>query len=370
MKYISKPEQATHAKLTIAAAVRKELSNTGNDLSLSTISPTNSRKQMLSKVYNRLDSHREVGLPEAISHLYGFPDHYTSATFVNINTKTLLYHVHHCHNQHVGSMEMRVDDRSIDNDGTDNIANKASASEIFDIQILHTQHGYRLLSPFDDYIYRGEHLSDMCLYDYFSLFYKEKSNKGIQFDHEHPQANTHSQILRKSSQQVPNLLGRILFLRPDSKDEQMKEDYYCLVAALFIPWSDRQPLNPTATSWEDWYLNHAPQLPPRIARLIQNLQLLHKTKDEIDFDRIQRASLDGEDDIDTLDPGDERDPNEVTLNAIYDSDDDEEIDGTSNESTTTSTPAPSLEHIEAAALNMDAGFYVQEALDRDGLIPV
>ena len=192
MKYISKPEQATHAKLTIAAAVRKELSNTGNDLSLSTISPTNPGTQMLSKVYNRLDSHREVGLPEAISHLCGFPDHYTSATFVNINTKTLLYHVHRCHNQHVGRMEMRADDRSIDNDGTDNIANKASASEIFDAEILHTQHGYRLLSPFDDYIYRGEHLSDMCLYDYFSLFYKEKSNKGIQFDHEHPQANTHA----------------------------------------------------------------------------------------------------------------------------------------------------------------------------------
>src|SRR5579859_3062547 len=38
MKYISKPEQATHAKLTIAAAVRKELSDTGNDLSLATTS--------------------------------------------------------------------------------------------------------------------------------------------------------------------------------------------------------------------------------------------------------------------------------------------------------------------------------------------
>src|SRR5579859_4815574 len=357
MKYISKPEQATHAKLTIVAAVRKELNNI-NDSSSAT-PPLSPGRQMLSKVYNRLDSHREVGLPEAISHLCGFPDHYSSVTFVNINTKTLLYYVHRRYNQNVASMKMdRTDDDDIDNNDKD-----TSSAEVFDSQILHTRHGYRLPSPFDDYIYQGEHLSDICLYNYFSLLYKERSSKGIQFDHGHPQANTNSQILHKSSQQVPNLLGRILFLRLDSKDEQMKEDYYCLVVALFIPWSDRQPFNPTATSWEDWYLNHAPQLPPRIARLIQNLQLLHKTKDEIDFDRIQRASLDGEDDIDTLDPGDERDPDEAILNAIYDSDDDEEIDGTSNESTTTSTPVPSLEHIEAAALDMDTGFYVQEALD-------
>ena len=251
-----------------------------------------------------------------------------------------------------------------DDDDIDDNNNDTSSAKVFDCEILETRHGYRLLSPFDDYIYRGEHLSGMCLYDYVSLFYKERGSNGIPFRDEHPQANTHSQILRKSSQQIPNLLGRILFLRPDSKDEQMTEDYYCLVAALFIPWSDRQPLNPTATSWENWYLSHAPRPPPRIARLIQNLELLHKTIDEIDFDRIQRASLDGDDDIDTPDPSDEGEADEALLNAIYVGDDDDEIEGTSSESTTsTLTPAPSLEHIEAAALDMDTGFYVQEALD-------
>src|SRR5579859_5752269 len=144
----------------------------------------------------------------------------------------------------------------------------------------------------------------------------------------------------------------------------MKEEYSSLVAALFIPWSDRHPLNPTATSWEDWYLNHAPRPPPRIARIIQNLELLHKTKDEINFDRLQRASLDGDDDIDTPDP-DAKDPDEATLNAIYDDHDNymEGGDGTSKDHTMAATPAPSLDQIEAAALDMDTGFYVQEALD-------
>ena len=137
MKYISKPEQATHAKLTIAAAVRKELSNTGNDVS----STSNPGKQMLSKVYNRLDSHREVGLPEAISHLCGFPDHYTSATFVNINTKTLLYHVRRHHQQHVANMDI---DRTENSDSIDkNTDDEMASSEVFDSEILHTRHGYR-----------------------------------------------------------------------------------------------------------------------------------------------------------------------------------------------------------------------------------
>src|SRR5271155_3309588 len=198
MKYISKPEQATHAKLTIAAAVRKELNDTGNDLSLAATSPTNPGKRMLSKVYNRLDSHREVGIPEAISHLCGFPDHYTSATFVNLNTKTLLYHVHRRHDRNVASMQIHPTDDDIDENNND-----TSSTEVFDSEILQTRHGYRLLSPFDDYIYRGEHLSGMCLYNYVSLFYKERGSNGIPFDHEHHQANKHPPILRKTSPNIP-----------------------------------------------------------------------------------------------------------------------------------------------------------------------
>lgn len=167
---------------------------------------------MLSKVYNRLDSHREMGLPEAISHLCGFPDHYTSATFVNINTKTPLYHMkrrHHLLWQHT-PMEP---DQPIN-------GNPGEESEVFDSEILSTQHGLRLMSPFDDYIHRGEHLSETCLYDYFSLFYKERTMSRIKFDPRHPQANTHCQILRRSNIQISNLLGRLLkFLRPDFENE-------------------------------------------------------------------------------------------------------------------------------------------------------
>jgi hypothetical protein len=158
MKYISKPEQATHAKLTITAAVRKELSDAGNNVS-SVASPPNPGKRMLSKVYNHLDSHHEARIPEAISHLYWFSDHYTSATFVNINMKTLLYHVHHHHQLHLAGLQSDCTENS------DDAENEMASSEVFDSEILHTRHGYRLLSPFNDYLHRGEHLADMCLYD-------------------------------------------------------------------------------------------------------------------------------------------------------------------------------------------------------------
>jgi hypothetical protein len=51
-------------------------------------------KMMLLKTYNKLDSLREVGVPEAISHLLTFPDHYNDARFVNIHTTHSSCHMH------------------------------------------------------------------------------------------------------------------------------------------------------------------------------------------------------------------------------------------------------------------------------------
>ena len=89
MKYISKPEAALHSKLTVCAAMRKTISTSPQPDSDSYIA-----KMMLLKTYNKLDSLREVGVPEAISHLLKFPDHYTDATFVNIHTTHILRYMH------------------------------------------------------------------------------------------------------------------------------------------------------------------------------------------------------------------------------------------------------------------------------------
>jgi len=88
MKYISKPEDSLHSKLAIAAATRKSLDGPNVDRT----TDFDLGKSMLIKTYNKLDSHREVGLPEIISHLLDFPDHYTSAAFRKLHHPTVEIH--------------------------------------------------------------------------------------------------------------------------------------------------------------------------------------------------------------------------------------------------------------------------------------
>ena len=86
LKYICKPEETLHSKLTIAAAHRKAFTST---------SPTNTPdgRRMILQIYNKIESHREVGVPEALSHLLHYPDHYTDMTFETINTTQLRSYV-------------------------------------------------------------------------------------------------------------------------------------------------------------------------------------------------------------------------------------------------------------------------------------
>src|SRR5436190_19332981 len=58
LKYVCKAEETLHSKLTIAAAHRKAFTST---------SPANTLdgRCMILQVYNKIESHREVGVPEA-----------------------------------------------------------------------------------------------------------------------------------------------------------------------------------------------------------------------------------------------------------------------------------------------------------------
>ncbi len=73
-----------HSKLTIAVAVRKALSTI-----LSSFAADLGRKIIL-KTYNKLNSHHEVDIPEVISHLLEFPDHYIDKKFQYIHIILLL----------------------------------------------------------------------------------------------------------------------------------------------------------------------------------------------------------------------------------------------------------------------------------------
>jgi hypothetical protein len=227
VKYISKNEQSLHSKLAIAAAVRaaQTLDNKSN---------TAMGKQMIQKVYNKIESHREVGLPEAISHLLKFPDHYTDATFSNINTTHLLTYmklqsISRDVHSHIAHDEAR---------GSGGIENE---KEGIDSEIIVSDRRYKIINIFDDYRYRGAELAAHCLYDYSAMYVKRKCKEGIPFTPDHPQREQYSQIERTNGYATPNLLGNIMHLNPRSSEKCEREDFYCIVVGLFVPWGILTP---------------------------------------------------------------------------------------------------------------------------------
>jgi len=259
MKYISKAEENTHSKLTIAAAVAKAL----------TIAKPNGQdhgKSMLIKTYNRLSSHREVGIPEALSHLLNYPDALTDAIFQSVHTTHLLNHL-----------------KSLNN-GQDDL----TPMDLGESTIIQERGTPTLLSLFDNYANRGPGLADMCLYDYASLVYKSRNYGGIPFDPEHPQHRTYRQFVRRDAVAIPTLLGKLLFLRPDSEEQPVRNNYFCLLSGLFTPWSqEHPPVKSVSESWEVFFSDRKDFLSPRILRYIDNLALLHKSKEEAEIDRLQ-----------------------------------------------------------------------------------
>jgi PIF1-like helicase len=323
MKYITKPEVALHSKLTIAAAVRQAL--------VGSPSTDDVGKKMLLKIYNKLEAYREVGVPEAISHMLGYPDHYTDATFWNLNTTHLLSYTKSLHNARIQRTQQPSD--------------ISPDSEI----IVDDKGGYSLVSMFDDYANRGEGLSQYCLYDYCSLVYKRK-NPGISFESDHPQHLSQHQIVRETSAAIPTLLGKLLFMNKGSEKAAEREDCYCILTSLFFPWSSSQPIE--TASWEEFFHSNSAALNSRLQWYIHNIDLLHKTKEEDRLNRLQLKAQEAE-------PGNDSDDDSVISHVDHMMELDFE-----DESDDDAIPHSSIvdETIETLT-DLDGDYYVREGVD-------
>jgi len=133
-----------------------------------------------------------------------------------------------------------------------------------DLAVVRVHHKITIVSPFDNYAYRGLALANLCLYDYCSLIYKDKKDDcGLSFESMHPQHTTHQQFVRNGKLAIPTLLGKSLFLRLDSTDEAIRSGHFCLVSALFVPWSHDQNLTKLPTiSWEEFFRTREQTLSP------------------------------------------------------------------------------------------------------------
>jgi len=109
---------------------------------------------MVLQIYNKIKSHQEVGVPEALSLLLHYPVHYTTMEFQIINTTQLSSYVAKLHDTH-GQADGAQDNHICS-------------------QILPVPGGYTLLSAFNDCKFRRESLNNYCLYDYRTMIYKRK----------------------------------------------------------------------------------------------------------------------------------------------------------------------------------------------------
>jgi hypothetical protein len=332
MKYISKPEAASHTKLTIAAAVRDAMQN------CSYMADVDVTKRFLIKTYNKLDTQREVGVPEAISHLLNLPDHYTDAVFGLLHTSHLLQYVKQFSHYEQEEHEGPCSDNDMDN--------------MLDVQVIKKDQKYGVISSFDDYAYRGPSLADLCLYDYCSIVYKKKRKGGIRFTVEHPQHQSHCQFIRQDSYAVPNLLGRLLFVTKTSEDLRKREDYYCILSFLFMPWSYHSAHRAQDQLWEQFYHTNVDKISSRHLCHIDNLDLLHRSKEESQIDVLQQKArsdemvlniLEGEEMLGSYEDG--------QISDQYDEiDADEDLDDI-------------IDGIMSSLFQQNNDWYVQEALD-------
>ena len=108
----------------------------------------------------------------------------------------------------------------------------------------------------------------------------ENGISGVPFLIDHPQTESHTQLLRDDFTTVPTLLGKLFFVKSDSDDLTKRDNYYCIIAGLFFPWSENQSPKDSNQTWENFVKTNEHLLSPRLRRLIYNLSLLHKSKED------------------------------------------------------------------------------------------
>ena len=203
------------------------------------------------------------------------------------------------------------DDQENNDDNNDN--------NTYNISIGNT--GFVLVNQMTDYINRGDELLEMCFYEYCSKVYKTtfteeekeklskrnadpKHAKGPKakrylFSDNHPQSQTHWQVVRKEAQ-VPSLSK----LPPSSQSD--KEKFQKCVLLLFKPFTIVTDLF-NGTSWDESYetTDFAEN-----SRYVENIQEMHIGLQERDDARDDEDNCVNDDDmVDGVDEELENDPN-------------------------------------------------------------
>jgi hypothetical protein len=123
------------------------------------------------------------------------------------------------------------------------------------------------------------------------MYHKSKNLQGFPFTSEHMQHHHCSQVSNVGAPETANLLGALFYLNRGSLDASIRNDFFCILAARFVPWAFDSPVKGDDISWEEHFLALEPLLPARVKAYISNIELLHKSKEESIVNRLQRPQL-------------------------------------------------------------------------------
>ena len=221
-------------------------------------------KALITKCLNRITTEKEISGSHVSHFLLGNLDKKTSHCFTRLNLHSALGWLADAIRRFYDS-----DNENGENDDeTENIdgsSNDNDNNNTYNISFGNT--GFVFVNQMTDYINRGDALSEMCFYEYCSKVYKttyteeEKEKllkrnadpkhargpkaKRYHFSDDHPQSETHWQVVRKEAQ-VPSLSK----LPPNN--QYNKEKFQKCILLLFKPFHVLADLF-NGTSWDESY---------------------------------------------------------------------------------------------------------------------
>ncbi len=212
----------------------------------------NRSKAMIYKCANRLTSECEMSAAHVAHILLGNEDKYSTHKFKVLNILSFI--------------------SLLDDDIVDDVEQQS--------RIQHGNDGIILLNDANDYMYRGDALSDYTLYEYTGQIEKvkipreesSKSNMGrplnqrLHFSDEHPQSVTHIQKIRS----IP-VIPRLTWFPPD--EESNPEKFAMSMLILFKPFNNLSELKNGKLTWEEAYREF--EIPEKHRQHVSNIVEMH-----------------------------------------------------------------------------------------------
>ncbi|PPR07987.1 hypothetical protein CVT24_002699 [Panaeolus cyanescens] len=275
--------------------------------------PSNSARKMVVKMVNALSAKSEIGAPYAALILLGNPDHYSSHEFVCFYWKGYVNFVqqqwkHLLDNaEHGGTEPLQtsdnistyIDPHAMDSDDID----YTNVEENENVTLNSTQGKFLAKSSTDDYRFRPEQLSNVCLYEWIQCAVRRRkgasrsSNSHLHYFSylpEHPMVGEQLVACDPSKRRtmVPNFIGPAL-PRRDTGDV---EEYCCTMLTFFAPWRTGLDLKSASLSWKDAF--DAYPFTERQRELMDNFNLKYECYDARDDFSLSRSKTSINDDDD------------------------------------------------------------------------